>query len=76
MTIASISNATPLAVELSDFNIACSEIGGVNIAWKTSSELNNSHFVIERSRDGVVFEQVMMIEDEEADFTYGLVNKV
>lgn len=32
--------------------------GIVNLTWATASELNNSHFVIERARDGKIFEQL------------------
>ena len=32
------------------------------ISWETESELNNSHFVLEHSIDGVVFNSIATIE--------------
>ncbi|MDX2362376.1 MAG: BNR-repeat neuraminidase N-terminal domain-containing protein [Crocinitomicaceae bacterium] len=55
MTIASIDEATPLPVGFTNFNIDCID-NQPTLSWTTISELNNSHFTIERSRDGVVYE--------------------
>lgn len=50
-----------LPVELTDF--AGKYVAGkVELTWNTSSELNNSHFVIERSLDGKVFEPLTKIQ--------------
>lgn len=48
---------TLLPVELSSFT--CSQgSDGLIVFWQTTSELNNSHFVIERSYNGTVFDSV------------------
>ena len=48
---------TPLPVELISFKGAASG-NGIELAWETASEIENSHFEVERSADGSVFEQV------------------
>ncbi|MCB9261801.1 MAG: DUF4347 domain-containing protein [Flavobacteriales bacterium] len=52
-----VANVTPIPVELVYLN---AEWGGNNavVNWQTATELNNSHFVVERSFDGVNFEAV------------------
>ena len=42
----------PLPVQLVTFSAVCTG-STVNIEWVTASELNNSHFIIERSFDGI-----------------------
>lgn len=50
-----------LPVELVSFT--CSPEGnGTRLSWQTVSELNNSHFVIEKSEDAIVFDSVGLIE--------------
>ncbi|MCC5918570.1 MAG: T9SS type A sorting domain-containing protein, partial [Cryomorphaceae bacterium] len=50
-------NVTPLPVELVAFNAeVVSE--QVKLTWMTASEIDNSHFIIERSADGTVIEEV------------------
>ncbi len=52
---AEFSSALP--VKLIEFTI--SQNSGSNILqWKTASEINSSHFVVQRSKDGVVFEDL------------------
>ncbi len=49
-----------LPVELSSFGVqqkACQ----VTVSWSTASELNNSHFNIERSEDGYYFEKIGVV---------------
>lgn len=46
-----------LPIELLDLR-AAAEGNSVRISWVTATETNNDHFVIQRSRDGVVFEDV------------------
>lgn len=52
--------ASPLPVELVAFT---AEPSGrdVLLKWQTESELNNDHFTLETSRDGVYFEPVAMV---------------
>ncbi|MEM9671578.1 MAG: T9SS type A sorting domain-containing protein [Bacteroidota bacterium] len=60
--LASSSNPlNPLPVELLDFQ-AVSTAGGVKVFWTTASEINNSHFIVERSLDGLTFEAVSKVE--------------
>jgi len=47
----------PLPIELSDFKCR-SEKTGINLSWNTTSEKNNAFFKIERSSDGVNFNEV------------------
>ena len=50
-----------LSVELTSFNGV--NLGDENkISWETESEVNNSHFVLEHSTDGVVYNSIAMIE--------------
>jgi hypothetical protein len=50
-----VNTATP--VTLIDFN-AGKESGIVKLKWSTATEINNNYFAIERSSDGVHFEQI------------------
>ena len=56
MTV-SVYYQSTLPIELLDLR-AVAEGSSVRIAWVTATETNNDHFVIQRSRDGVVFEDV------------------
>lgn len=51
----------PLPVELMAFFATCQQ-GAVNLKWVTASELNNSHFVILRSTDGVEFKEIGVVK--------------
>ncbi|HNQ12280.1 MAG TPA: T9SS type A sorting domain-containing protein, partial [Bacteroidia bacterium] len=55
-----IANVTVLPVELISYN-AKQESEIVKLNWTTASELNNSHFTIERSIDLKLFEQICMV---------------
>lgn len=55
------SSVNPLPVELIYFNGRLDE-GQVQLDWATASELNNSHFEIERSSDGVLFDQIGSVD--------------
>jgi hypothetical protein len=57
----SAESNNPLPVELLDFQ-AVSTAKGIKVFWITASEINNSHFVIERSLDGITFEAVGKVE--------------
>ncbi|PLX03348.1 MAG: hypothetical protein C0594_10565, partial [Marinilabiliales bacterium] len=53
--------ANPLPVELLSFN-AEYVAGDVELKWQTASEINNDHFEIERTSDGVNFETVLTVQ--------------
>jgi hypothetical protein len=55
MTTYKLSNA-PLPVELIHFDAQASANHTADLHWATASEINNSHFEIERSYDGKTFE--------------------
>lgn len=50
----------PLPVSLTNFN-ASLKTNGAQLTWSTESELNNNHFVIEKSLDGIVFQTLTTI---------------
>lgn len=57
------SPGSPLPVELTDFTAQWIDHGKkTRLLWQTSSEVNNSHFEIERSMDGHHFEMIGQIE--------------
>ena len=56
--LASVGTANPLPVELIAFDAIC-EDGNVNMYWSTASEHNNADFTIERSIDGVNWENIV-----------------
>lgn len=49
--------ATPMPIELTEF-YAQPENSTIVLNWVTATEINNNHFEIERSKDGVVFEKI------------------
>jgi hypothetical protein len=54
----SSSEFNPLPVELVDFNVEAAGADAVEARWKTLSETNNSHFILQRSTDGLMFETI------------------
>jgi hypothetical protein len=42
-----------LPIELVSFQANCKEDNSVSVAWTTASEYNTSHYVVEKSRDGI-----------------------
>ena len=52
ITIGSTSTSTTLPVNLLSFDAVLQD-GFVELSWETASEINNDHFVVERSNDGV-----------------------
>ena len=59
-TVASSTDNNPLPVTLLEFD-AVAENNKVNITWQTANERDNDYFVIERSRDGVIFNEVARV---------------
>jgi hypothetical protein len=52
----------PLPVELIQFEASPAASHTADLTWKTASELNNSHFVVERSYDGRDFEAAAIVQ--------------
>lgn len=57
-TLASTNAANPLPIELLYFD-AQPNGKAVNLLWATATEQNNDYFSIERSRDGVKFDEIL-----------------
>src|SRR5690606_39116442 len=59
-TLASLTEANPLPVELLHFD---AEPHGavVNLTWSTASERDNDHFTVERSADGIFFTDLLQV---------------
>jgi len=55
------SGVASLPVELIDFSAMAIDQQSVQINWVTASEINNSHFVLERSYDGTTFTGIEQI---------------
>lgn len=53
---------SPLQVELVDFDATVQEDGQVRIYWSTQTEINSSHFIIERTTDLETFEEVAVVQ--------------
>jgi hypothetical protein len=54
--------ATALPVELTFFQTEVADNQKVNIKWETATEINSSHFILERSRDAVNYKSIAQIE--------------
>ena len=53
-------STSPLPVELTDFDVVY-EKPDVKVSWNTASELNNRHFVVQRSVDGIDFRDLAVV---------------
>jgi ELWxxDGT repeat protein len=53
---------TPLPVELIEFTANPADNHTAVLDWATATEINNSHFIIERSYDGKAFEPIGRVE--------------
>ena len=60
---ASTHNSIPLPVELLYFNAEVNEQKKVDISWATASELNNDYFVVQRSKDAVLFDKIGTVKE-------------
>jgi hypothetical protein len=56
-----LGNGTPLPISLLQFD-AYPVVQRVEIIWSTATEINNDYFTIERSKDGITFEELMTVE--------------
>jgi len=61
LTAGATLGCTPLPIEILNFN-AIINSNKVDISWATASELNNDYFSIERSKDGIVFEELFKLD--------------
>lgn len=59
-TMGSSNSLTPLPVELINFNVIDNN-GLIELAWETASEIDNDYFEIQKSNDGVVWNEVGII---------------
>jgi len=57
-----IGNIVPLSVESSKFKADSDKSGHVNLLWTTDSENDNDYFTVERSMDGISWEEVEIID--------------
>jgi autotransporter-associated beta strand protein len=53
-TLGSTTINNPLPVDLISFQVSCDQ-STVNLEWTTASELNASHYIVQTSRDGVLW---------------------
>lgn len=53
---------TPLPVELVAFQANLEQEGAVKVNWKTLTEFNNDHFIIERSHDGLDWQKIVTVK--------------
>ena len=60
-TVTSCGCANPLPIDLVSFE-ASLEGENVILKWVTSSEINNNYFVLERSLDGIRFDEIGQVE--------------
>jgi hypothetical protein len=56
-SVGSTDGSSSLPIELTSFNASISD-DKVLIVWSTASELNNQFFTLERSKDGLTWEQI------------------
>lgn len=54
-------SCTPLPIEMIDF-VGIDHIGYNELTWSTATEINNSHFEIQRSLDGISFTTIGTLE--------------
>ena len=52
---------TPLPIELLEFDAKAAG-DHANIFWTTATEINNDYFTLEKSKDGILFSQVAIID--------------
>lgn len=56
------ASTSPLPIELLSFNAKVNAQKKVDLLWSTSTEINNDYFTIERTKDGVFFEEVVVVD--------------
>ncbi len=60
---------TPVPVELLYFKGAVTPNSTIELKWATATETNNDHFVVERSRDGKNFNEVIKVDPNGTGFS-------
>ena len=60
--ILGLDNLEALPVELISFQASLTQNEAVILDWSTATEINNDFFTLERSRDGVQFEEIGEVE--------------
>lgn len=60
-TVSLSPEAAPMPVSLMKFTASLMNANKVKIDWSTSMEINNSHFLVERSSDGKTFSTVAKV---------------
>ena len=56
------AGSAPLPVEMIRFEAKAAANHTAQLDWVTASELNNSHFILERSYNAIDFEQVALVQ--------------
>ena len=64
----------PLPIELLSFKAQNTE-GGNQLTWQTASEINTSHFDIERSNDGIKFNKIGELKAQNKASNYNYLDK-
>jgi len=63
-TLASVTVANPLPIQLLSFNIACENNQRVAVSWSTATETNNEKFIVEKSSDAANWELVEEVKGQ------------
>ncbi len=52
----------PLPIELNHFNLLCNDNNQLEANWGTNVEVNNSHFILQGSANGIYYEDLVRVE--------------
>ncbi len=64
VTFGSWSGVNPLPVELVSFDAISKDNKTAILKWETASQVNNDYFTIEKSKDGIIFEELTKIDGQ------------
>jgi Secretion system C-terminal sorting domain len=64
-----IGFGSPLPVEMVSFKASLTNDRQVNLKWETTNEVNASHFIVERSRNGTHFKEIGTVRSTAAGQT-------
>ena len=59
----------PLPVQMAAFNVKKTTENEAFITWSTASESNNSYFTVQRSADGLVYQNIVTVSSENGNST-------